>query len=122
PGDFTESEREALERGGEREGEMEMGPPPPGYWRIVGDAVPGWQPRDMHKPTDGPGIWTMIGPRPMTNEYWSGNANAGGRTVGIAVDPTNASVVYAATASGGVWKTVNAGTTWVPMTDELSIL
>ncbi len=122
PGDFTESEREELEQGREKEGEMEMGPPPPGYWRIVGDAVPGWQPRDMHKPTDGPGIWTMIGPRPMTNEYWSGTANAGGRTVGIAVDPTNASIVYAATASGGVWKTVNAGTTWTPMTDELSIL
>ena len=38
---------ELQERRGE-EREMEMGPPPPGYWRIRGDAVPGWKPEDMH--------------------------------------------------------------------------
>ena len=35
------------EEEGEEEG-MEMGPPPPGYWRILGDAVRGWKPADMH--------------------------------------------------------------------------
>ncbi len=34
---------------------------------------------------------------------------------GIPGDPT---VVYAGAASGGVWKTTNAGTTWEPMFDD----
>ncbi len=102
----------------------EMGPPPPGYWKIIGEPVPGWTARDMLRPppTDGPGVWTSLGPRPITGEFWSGTANAGGRVIGIAPHPTDANTVYLAAASGGVWKTTNGGTTWTPMTDELSVL
>jgi hypothetical protein len=99
------------------------GPPPPGYIKIVADPVPGWKPDDMH--ADGPGgpiTWYSLGPRPITGEYWSGNANAGGRVVSLAPHPTNPQVVYAASASGGIWKTTNAGQLWLPLTDELSIL
>ena len=87
------------------EGEREMGPPPPGYWRITGDPVPGWTPEENNAapPTDGPGVWTPLGPRPITGEYWSGNANASGRVVSIAVNPAATSTVYIASASGGVW-------------------
>jgi photosystem II stability/assembly factor-like uncharacterized protein len=101
-----------------------MGPPPPGYWKIVGEPVPGWSPRDMlaPPPTDGPGVWTSLGPRPITGEYWSGNANAGGRVVSIAPHPTDPNIVYLASASGGVWKSTNAGAAWTPITDELSVL
>jgi hypothetical protein len=38
--------------------------------------------------------------------------------VGFAVDPTNVSRYYVAVASGGVWKTVNAGITWTPVFDN----
>ncbi|MDD8018027.1 MAG: glycosyl hydrolase [Bacteroidota bacterium] len=41
-----------------------------------------------------------------------GPAVIGGRIVGFAVHPQNRSVYYVAVASGGVWKTTNAGTTW----------
>jgi hypothetical protein len=35
----------------------------------------------------------------------------------IAIDPKNANVIYVGGAQGGVWKTVNGGTSWVPLTD-----
>ncbi len=32
----------------------------------------------------------------------------------FAVHPTDRSTYYVAVASGGVWKTMNSGTTWIP--------
>ena len=36
----------------------------------------------------------------------------------IAVNPKNKSEYYVGVASGGVWKTVNDGTTWTPLFDK----
>ncbi len=47
-----------------------------------------------------------------------GPALMSGRIVDIAVDPTRHSTWYVAVASGGVWKTENAGTTWTPIFDR----
>jgi photosystem II stability/assembly factor-like uncharacterized protein len=47
-----------------------------------------------------------------------GPAFTSGRIVDIAVDPTDRSRYYVAAASGGVWKTTNAGTTWTPIFDN----
>lgn len=47
-----------------------------------------------------------------------GPALMSGRIVDIAVDPEQSSTWYLAVASGGVWKTVNAGTTWSPIFDS----
>jgi photosystem II stability/assembly factor-like uncharacterized protein len=46
-----------------------------------------------------------------------GPALTSGRITDIAVQPDNHSVYYATAASGGVWKTVNSGTTWEPIFD-----
>src|SRR6185312_2338839 len=46
-----------------------------------------------------------------------GPAVVGGRIIDIAVDPTKSTTWYIATASGGVWKTVNAGNTWSSIFD-----
>ncbi|MCL5267085.1 MAG: hypothetical protein M1469_03145 [Bacteroidetes bacterium] len=35
------------------------------------------------------------------------------------MDPTNFDVVYASAATGGLWKSVNGGDTWTPLTDYL---
>ena len=43
-----------------------------------------------------------------------GPALMSGRIVDIAVDPVDHSTWYVAAASGNVWKTENAGTTWRP--------
>jgi photosystem II stability/assembly factor-like uncharacterized protein len=47
-----------------------------------------------------------------------GPAFMSGRVIDIAVDPTDHSTWYVAVASGGVWKTENAGTTWRPIFDR----
>ena len=64
----------------------------------------------VHK-TDDPILrnftWRSIGP-----------ANMGGRIDDIAVVESNPSTYYVAFAVGGLWKTVNNGTTWTPIFDE----
>ena len=47
-----------------------------------------------------------------------GPALMSGRIADIAVDPSNPNTWYVAVGSGGVWKTVNAGTTWTPIFDN----
>jgi len=47
-----------------------------------------------------------------------GPAVTSGRIADIAVNPDNFSEYYIATASGGVWKTTNAGTTFDPIFDS----
>ena len=47
-----------------------------------------------------------------------GPAFTSGRVVGFAVDPNNSARYFVASASGGVWKTINNGTTWTPAFDK----
>jgi photosystem II stability/assembly factor-like uncharacterized protein len=47
-----------------------------------------------------------------------GPAVSSGRIGDLAVHPTRHSTYYVAVSSGGVWKTVNSGTTWTPLFDE----
>lgn len=47
-----------------------------------------------------------------------GPANMSGRTADVEGVPGDPSIVYAAAASGGVWKTTNAGQTWTPLFDK----
>jgi len=47
-----------------------------------------------------------------------GPAVASGRVMAIAVNPKNKFEYYVGVASGGVWKTVNDGTTWTPVFDK----
>ncbi len=41
-----------------------------------------------------------------------GPAMTSGRIADIAIHPKNENVWYVAVGSGGVWKTINSGTTW----------
>ena len=47
-----------------------------------------------------------------------GPAVTSGRVVAFAVDPSDRKKYYVAVASGGVWKTVNSGTTFTPVFDS----
>ncbi len=53
-----------------------------------------------------PGVcnWVEIGPR-----------NINGRIRSLALDPTNANTVFAGAASGGLWKSTDAGQSWYPL-------
>lgn len=62
-------------------------------------------------------IWADLGPAPITNGQIPGAGNVSGRITGLSADPRDPNVIYAASAGGGVWKTINGGTTWNPLTD-----
>lgn len=47
-----------------------------------------------------------------------GPAVASGRVIAVAVNPKNKFEYYVGVASGGVWKTVNDGTSWTPVFDK----
>ena len=47
-----------------------------------------------------------------------GPAFMSGRIADLAIHPQNPNIWYVAAGSGGVWKTVNAGTTWQPIFDD----
>ena len=49
-----------------------------------------------------------------------GPATTSGRIIAIAVDPNDFSRYFVGVASGGVWKTTNAGITWAPVFDNES--
>ncbi len=50
-----------------------------------------------------------------------GPAYMSGRIADIAVDQDNPSTWYVAVGSGGVWRTINSGTTWEPIFDDESV-
>lgn len=52
----------------------------------------------------------------------AGPTNVGGRITDVAMHSSDLQTIYAATASGGVWKSGDAGDTWLPITDNLPSL
>ncbi len=63
--------------------------------------------------------WRSVGPFGFqTNGFYGSSPQAdGGRIRAVAVDPRSAAVIYAGSASGGVWRTANGGASWTPLTD-----
>ncbi len=69
--------------------------------------------------------WTPVGPASIGGGSTGNSADPSGRVTGLAIDPSDPSgnTVYAAGASGGVWKTTDflttaaAGPTWIPLTN-----
>jgi photosystem II stability/assembly factor-like uncharacterized protein len=66
--------------------------------------------------TVSPAIFKSFAARPI------GPARTGGRIVDLAVIETRPQQMYLATASGGLWKTLNNGTTWTPLFDHQSTI
>lgn len=53
--------------------------------------------------------WTALGP-----------GNIGGRTRALVIDPNTPSTMYAGGVGGGVWKTLNGGASWAPVSDTMA--
>ena len=61
--------------------------------------------------------WQPVGPFTHTNTgSWSSGQ---GRVNIVHVDPSNPNTVYLGAPAGGLWKSTNNGSTWIPLTDEL---
>jgi photosystem II stability/assembly factor-like uncharacterized protein len=66
-------------------------------------------------------VWQNVGPTSMTMLSWAMGPVAG-RVVSLAVHPTDETINYIGTASGGLWKTVDNGSTWTSIFDEIGTL
>ncbi|MFY7810198.1 MAG: T9SS type A sorting domain-containing protein [Flavobacterium sp.] len=61
--------------------------------------------------------WTPMGPFSHVNTgSWSSGQ---GRVNIVEVDPVNPSIIYMGTPAGGIWKSINGGGNWSPLTDNL---
>lgn len=61
--------------------------------------------------------WQPIGPFTHTNTgSWSSGQ---GRVNIVHVDPSNPNTIYLGAPAGGIWKSIDNGATWSPLTDEL---
>jgi len=60
--------------------------------------------------------WTLIGPQPTSTN--SPLSSVSGHVSALALDPTNSNIVYLGGEEGGVWKTIDGGTSWIPLTDN----
>lgn len=69
--------------------------------------------------------WQAIGPAPLLNGQTPTSpiipSSVSGRISSLAIDVTD-NAVYAGAAQGGVWRTLNGGATWTPLTDRLGSL
>ena len=57
--------------------------------------------------------WQELGPAPITNGDYTGRVST------VVCSPTNSSIYYVAGCDGGVWRTVDAGLSWTPLTDSM---
>ncbi|MDP2304094.1 MAG: T9SS type A sorting domain-containing protein [Ignavibacteria bacterium] len=60
-------------------------------------------------------VWTSIGPTPGSYPNYG---NISSRMVTGAYHPNNPDIIYIGAANGGVWKSIDAGLTWFPLTDN----
>lgn len=61
--------------------------------------------------------WTLIGPSVVPT-----SGGGVGRINCVRFDPTNANIIFAGTANGGLWKSTDGGNTWSTTTDYLPAL
>lgn len=58
--------------------------------------------------------WVSLGPTPG---YYFNYGNISSRIVTGAYHPTDPNIIYIGPANGGVWKSVDGGINWIPLTD-----
>ncbi|HEY3781708.1 MAG TPA: sialidase family protein, partial [Fimbriimonadaceae bacterium] len=77
-------------------------PPPPGDPQSIGTS------------------WTFLGPNSTAYPYqeYYGTQTVSGRITAIAVDPTNANIVFTGSGGGGLWKSTTAGASWTCVSDK----
>ncbi len=67
---------------------------------------------------------TTASAKTQSNNNWEavGPTNIGGRITSIAASSQNQNVIYVGSATGGVFKTIDGGDTWIPIFDNVGAL
>ena len=55
----------------------------------------------------------------ITTWEWLGPGNIGGRIRAIAIKPTNPDIIFIGSVAGGIWKSIDAGSSWTVVNDFL---
>ncbi|PQJ21556.1 T9SS type A sorting domain-containing protein [Tenacibaculum sp. SG-28] len=65
--------------------------------------------------------WKPLGPYQNSNTHNAINfkQTGGGRINAIAVDPSDSNTIYIGSPAGGIWKSIDGGLNWKPLTDYL---
>jgi photosystem II stability/assembly factor-like uncharacterized protein len=66
--------------------------------------------------------WYPLGPNDYATPAYPESETGIGRINCIAFHPTDPNIYWVGVAQGGVWKTVNDGASWTPLTDNLPML
>jgi len=65
--------------------------------------------------------WIELGPSSMDMTGWT-MGRVAGRINAITPHPDNDNIVFVGSAAGGVWKTINGGSSWTPVFDQVGTL
>lgn len=71
------------------------------------------------------GRWEYVGPHNQDvtiGGLYDGLPPVTGRVNCVAIDPTNSSNIYVGAAGGGVWKSIDAGVNWTPLSDAWPVM
>lgn len=85
------------------------------------DALLGKTPNASNERTGSSGIWYPIGPFSVPNNLTGYMENGIGRVNCTAFHPVDPNTWFVGVAQGGLWKTINNGQTYTPLTDQLPI-
>jgi len=70
--------------------------------------------------TGAPSVAKFIAARALGQWEALGPGNIGGRTRTLVIHPQHPEIMYAGGVSGGVWKTIDGGASWMPVSDRLT--
>ena len=59
--------------------------------------------------------WVSLGP---TTGFYFNYSNISSRMTSVKYDPSDPNIIYAGAAYGGLWRSLNSGNTWSPMSDD----
>lgn len=68
--------------------------------------------------TQATAAWRSIGPSPTVSAWYDSWGPTSGRVNSIAVSPTDSQLVLLGTSTGGIWRSTDAGASFIPVSDD----